>query len=77
MDKAETDRCIAWVRDTHAAMRPFLAPGRYVNYLDHDDDAGDRIAHAYGPNYRRLQEVKATYDPANLFHLNQNVRPAP
>lgn len=77
MDPADTDRCIAWARDTYAAMRPFLASGRYVNYLDHDDDAGDQVAHAYGPNYRRLQKLKATYDPSNLFHMNQNVRPAP
>jgi FAD/FMN-containing dehydrogenase len=76
LDKAETDRCVAWARDTYSAMRPFLASGRYVNYLDHDDDPGDQIATAYGPNYARLQKLKATYDPSNLFHMNQNVRPA-
>jgi hypothetical protein len=48
LDRADTDRCIAWARDTYAAMRPFLASGRYVNYLDHDDDVGDQVAHAYG-----------------------------
>jgi FAD/FMN-containing dehydrogenase len=73
-DPADTDQCIAWARDTYAAMRPFMASGRYVNYLDHDE-AGDPVAAAYGPNYRRLQELKTTYDPHNVFRMNQNIRP--
>lgn len=75
MDPAITDRCIAWARETYAAMKPFMAPGRYVNYLA-DDEAGDPIAAAYGPNYRRLQDLKKRYDPNNFFHVNQNIRPA-
>jgi FAD/FMN-containing dehydrogenase len=74
-DPADTDRCIAWARETHAAMEPFMAPGRYVNYLGHDEPAS-QVAAAYGPSYRRLQEVKAKYDPTNFFHMNQNIRPA-
>ena len=74
MDKADTDRCIAWARDTYAAMKPFMVAGRYVNYLDHDE-SGDPVAAAYGPNYQRLQELKAKYDPSNFFHMNQNIRP--
>jgi FAD/FMN-containing dehydrogenase len=74
MDHANTDRCVAWARDTYAAMGPFMASGRYVNYLD-DDEVGDPVAAAYGPNYRRLRELKAKYDPGNFFHMNQNVRP--
>ncbi len=42
-------------------MQPFLAAGRYVDYLD-DDETGESVAAAYGPNYRRLQQVKAKYD---------------
>jgi FAD/FMN-containing dehydrogenase len=38
------------------------------------DDQG-RIRANYGPNYDRLVEVKRTYDPGNLFHLNQNIAP--
>ncbi len=76
MDPGETERCIAWGRSTYAAMAPFMAPGRYVNYLG-EDDTGDAVtAAAYGPNYRRLQEVKRKYDPGNFFHLNLNIRPA-
>jgi FAD/FMN-containing dehydrogenase len=74
MDQADTERCIAWARDTYAAMQPFMASGRYVNYLAHDE-SGDPVAAAYGSNYRRLQELKAKYDPSNFFHMNQNIRP--
>ena len=55
-------------------MRPFLAAGRYVNYLDQDETA-DAAAAAYGPNYLRLRELKTKYDPDNVFHMNQNIRP--
>jgi len=73
-DPADDQRCIAWARETYAAMQPFVGVGRYVNYLD-DDDLGDAVAAAYGPNYRRLREIKAKYDPENFFHMNQNIRP--
>lgn len=66
---------IGWTRDSYAALQPFAAAGRYVNYLDADEGA-DAVAMAYGPNYRRLQQVKAAYDPENVFRLNQNIRPA-
>jgi hypothetical protein len=36
----------------------------------------DPVAVAYGPNYRRLQELKSKYDPNNFFHMNQNIRPS-
>lgn len=71
---ADTGACVAWARETHERMKPFLAAGRYVNYLD-DDEAGESVAAAYGPNYRRLQQIKARYDPTNFFRMNQNIRP--
>jgi FAD/FMN-containing dehydrogenase len=73
-DAADTDACIAWARETYAKMQPFIASGRYVNYLD-DDEAGDPVSAAYGANYRRLQELKTKYDPKNFFRMNQNIRP--
>jgi len=74
MDPKDNNVCTAWARDSYTAMRPFMGSGRYVNYLG-DDEPGDPVAAAYGPNYRRLQQLKAKYDPGNLFHLNQNIRP--
>ena len=65
---------MAWVRETFAAMQPFMGSGSYVNYLGDEED-GDRVAAAYGSNFSRLQQVKAQYDPTNFFHVNQNIRP--
>jgi FAD/FMN-containing dehydrogenase len=76
MDPAITDRCVAWARDSFAGMRPFMGTGRYLNYLDASDEKGDAVAAAYGPNYKRLRELKAKYDPDNFFHMNQNIRPS-
>jgi FAD/FMN-containing dehydrogenase len=74
MDPKQTEACTAWARESYAALQPFMGTGRYVNYFD-DDELGDAVAAAYGPNYRRLQEIKAKYDPNNFFHMNQNIRP--
>jgi FAD/FMN-containing dehydrogenase len=73
MDPADDARCIEWSRETYAAMKPFAREGRYVNYLDADDLTGSSAA--YGVNYARLQQIKRKYDPENVFHLNQNIRP--
>jgi hypothetical protein len=70
---ADGDRCMNWGRETYAAMKPFMAVGRYVNYLDQDEGT-DSVTAAYGPNYPRLKELKAKYDPDNWFHLNQNIQ---
>ena len=72
---AENTPNIGWARETYELLRPGFAAGRYVNYLGDDDSGQDAVAAAYGPNYQRLQTLKAKYDPANLFHLNQNIRP--
>jgi hypothetical protein len=70
----DSDRNIAWCRDTYNALTPFLSKYRYVNYLG-DDEPDDATAAVYGPNYARLRELKAKYDPENFFHVNVNVRP--
>jgi FAD/FMN-containing dehydrogenase len=75
-DPATTDENIAWARETYAAIKPYRAELRYVNYLD-EDDVGEAVRAAYGPNYDRLVEVKRRYDPDNVFHLNHNIDPAP
>jgi FAD/FMN-containing dehydrogenase len=73
MDPAATRANVAWARETYEALGPFLATGRYSNYLA--DDEGGETAAAYGPNQARLRALKAKYDPTNVFRLNLNVRP--
>jgi hypothetical protein len=64
----------AWAREFLEALQPHRA-GVYVNFLDSDDDSS-RVREAYGEQtYRRLAEVKATYDPTNAFHHNKNIQP--
>jgi FAD/FMN-containing dehydrogenase len=66
----------AWARGLLQALEPHGAGGVYVNFLDADDGDG-RVRQAYGdPTHRRLAEVKADYDPDNVFHHNKNIRPA-
>jgi len=75
IDPNNDEASIAWVRSLHQKMRPHTASGIYSNYLDHDD--ADRVEAAYGVNLRRLQEIKAKYDPNNVFSwANVSVVPA-
>jgi FAD/FMN-containing dehydrogenase len=73
MDPRETERGIAWARKTFLSLTPYLAPTRYVNYLE--DDALNAAAVAYGPNLARLRAIKTKYDPANFFRHNVNILP--
>jgi FAD/FMN-containing dehydrogenase len=77
-DAAEADKCVRWARDFWDAMQPFSTGGVYVNYLGREADEGaGRIEAAYGPEkYARLVALKNKYDPANLFRLNQNIKPS-
>jgi FAD/FMN-containing dehydrogenase len=64
----------AWARRFFHALHEHRA-GVYVNFLDADDDAS-RVREAYGDDtYRRLAEVKAKYDPDNVFRHNKNIQP--
>jgi FAD/FMN-containing dehydrogenase len=72
-DPANNDRNIAWVKDYWEALHPFSAGGAYVNMMM--DEGQERVMASYRDNYARLVEVKNRYDPHNLFHLNQNIRP--
>jgi FAD binding domain/Berberine and berberine like len=66
---------VRWSRGLWEAMRPFSPGSVYVNFLG-VDESEDRVRAAYGPNYDRLAEIKAKYDPTNLFRLNPNIAPA-
>ncbi len=75
-DAAATPANVRWVRETYTAMAPHFASGRYVNYLNVDEMAErGSVEAAFGPNGPRLREAKRRYDPANVFHLNQNIKP--
>jgi FAD/FMN-containing dehydrogenase len=70
---ADDDTCISWSRDFFKATKPYASTGAYVNFMTEEE--GDRVESAYGANYERLVEVKRKYDPGNILHMNQNIKP--
>jgi FAD/FMN-containing dehydrogenase len=74
IDPTDDDLNLAWARGLRTAMEPFSTGGAYVNFLGLGDD---RVKASYDPErYGRLAGLKETWDPANVFHLNQNVPPS-
>lgn len=72
-DPANNARMIDWARDSWTALHPYSAGGAYVNMMM--DEGADQVAASYRDNYARLAAIKDRYDPANLFHVNQNITP--
>jgi FAD binding domain/Berberine and berberine like len=73
-DPANRDLVVSWAKAYWEATHPFGAGGAYVNFMMEDDQ--DRVRASYRENYSRLASIKATYDPDNVFRVNQNVKPA-
>ncbi len=72
-DPADTPKNMAWVREYWSALHPYSAEGAYINFMMNEGE--DRIKATYQENYERLVALKNKYDPANLFHMNQNIKP--
>jgi hypothetical protein len=64
-----------WASEYWTALHPFNLEGAYPNFMM-QDEGEERIKASFGENYPRLRAVKAKFDPANLFRVNQNIRPA-
>jgi hypothetical protein len=62
-----------WSIDYFEALHPYSAGGAYVNMMM--DEGQERVRASYRDNYDRLARIKATYDPDNLFRVNQNIQP--
>jgi FAD/FMN-containing dehydrogenase len=72
-DPADNANNTRWVRDYYDATAPHSEAGGYINFMSEDDQG--RIETNYKGNYKRLVNVKRKYDPSNLFHVNQNIKP--
>ena len=59
---------------TGTRCTPYSAGGAYVNFMM--EEGQERVEATYRGNYVHLAQAKATYDPGNLFHVNQNIKPA-
>ena len=76
-DPADNAAMIEWTRNYWRELHPYSAGGAYVNMMmDAADEGQERVRAAYGTHYERLAQIKATYDPQNLFRVNQNITPA-
>jgi FAD/FMN-containing dehydrogenase len=74
-DGAQSATHIAWVREVWSRVEPHLKGSVYINHVAADDLPAKVLA-SFGENYQRLREVKAKFDPANLFRMNANIVPA-
>ncbi len=73
-DPANKDKITKWCKDYFDALHPYSAGGAYVNFMM--EEGQERVKAAFRENYDRLAAIKKRYDPANLFRVNQNIRPA-
>ena len=73
-DPASAPALRDWAIGYWEALHPYSAGGAYVNFMM--DEGQARVQATYGPNYARLASIKATYDPDNVFRVNQNIVPA-
>jgi FAD/FMN-containing dehydrogenase len=72
-DPANNGKMIRWAKDYANDLHPYSLGGGYVNMMMDEGETG--VKAAYGDNFTRLTQIKAKYDPNNLFHINQNIPP--
>ncbi|CUK14816.1 Mitomycin radical oxidase [Ruegeria denitrificans] len=75
-DPADDAANIAWSRDGWSNSERFGHHGRaYLNFAGHGEDNAELTQTSFGPNYKRLVEIKTKFDPQNRFRFNQNIAP--
>jgi FAD/FMN-containing dehydrogenase len=73
-DPEAAEMCMAWTRHFYEQLKPYSPGSSYLNFPGLMEEEG-LVKKAYGRNYSRLADIKAKYDPQNLFRLNQNIEP--
>lgn len=73
-DPANREAISSWCRNYWDALHPYSAGGAYVNFMM--DEGQERVRATYREHYARLAQIKAKFDPDNLFRVNQNIWPA-
>jgi FAD binding domain/Berberine and berberine like len=68
------DEHMSWGRESFRQLQRMAATVNYINDLGEPSE--HNLRDVYGPQrYGRLVELKRTWDPTNIFHLNQNITP--
>lgn len=74
-EEADEDKAnVEWAREAWNDMKAFSTGGTYINFLT-QDEGPERIEAALGKGLNRLAEVKARWDPENVFRTNRNIKP--
>jgi len=76
-DPAADDANVGWARAVYDEMRPFSPGGLYPNFPGFGEGGESLVRESYGGNYARLQQIKARYDPQNLFRSTLNIAASP
>lgn len=74
-DPAESERNIAWVRQSWDKLHELAGGGVYLNFAGFAEDANEVVRAGHQKNYEKLRQVKRHYDPTNLFRMNINIKP--
>ena len=72
-DPARKDVITTWCKEYFDATHQYSAGGAYINFMM--EEGQERVQASFRENYQRLAQIKGQYDPANLFRVNQNIRP--
>ena len=73
--RGDRGRSHRWARELSSDLAPHTTAGVYLNFTS--DDGDERVREMFGPErYAKLVALKDRYDPDNVFHLNQNIRPS-
>lgn len=76
-DEGNDDAFMSWSREVYERLRPFASGRAYINLMVDDDQTGDWVRSAYGPEkYSRLVQLKNRWDPENVFRGNKNIPPS-
>ncbi len=74
-DEETADAHVAWARNLSSDLSAHTTAGVYLNFTS--DEGDERVQAMYGEDrYAKLVALKDRYDPENVFHLNQNIRPS-
>ncbi|MDC9721342.1 MAG: FAD-binding oxidoreductase [Urechidicola sp.] len=72
-DPANAEKITTWCKDYYNALHLYSSGGAYSNFMM--DEGQERVKASYKHNYERLTQIKAKYDSANFFRVNQNIKP--
>jgi len=74
-DPEETEKNLSWARQFWTDIKSYSTGAVFINFPGFGEEKEDMVRAAYGVNYERLVALKNKYDPANLFRMNQNIKP--